>query len=80
MYHLDCHGETSDGAIPTEIVHVTEPHDALAAAEKHMRGNPMPPEEVLNRLAPNEHDDIMLSAVQVRGPKKVAVKKHLESV
>lgn len=80
VYHLSCHGDVGPGAIPTDIIHVTEPQNDLAAAEKCMRENPMPPQVVLNDLDREDRERIMLSAVQVRGPKRVATKKHLESV
>lgn len=80
VYHLGCHGAITDGAIPADIIHVTDPQSDLAAAQKHMRNNPMPPEETLRDVHRDDLEKILLSAVQVRGPKQVVVKKHLESL
>lgn len=83
VYHLDCVGGISKGGIPCDIVHIhPEEFELLAAAEDYLRQNPIPEERNGDYIAPIGGEDrpLLLSAVQVRGPKRCAMQPRLETV
>jgi hypothetical protein len=77
VYHYDCLGGISAGRLPTKVVHVhPEAFDHLSEAEDFMRNNSKLEEssEVVGDRP------ILLSAVQVRGPKRCSLQPRLETI
>lgn len=85
LYHQDCIGEVKSGGIPCNIIHAHEENfDHLSQAQDYMRKNPMPPEDQETHNGdydlPLQEGDVLLSAVQVRGPVRCELKPQLNSV
>jgi hypothetical protein len=83
VYHMDCIGGIAKGGIPSDIVHIhPEEFEHLSAAEDYLRQNPIPEERNGDYIAPvnEEERSLLLSAVQVRGPKRCCMQPRLETV